>query len=83
MALKLVGPGRSVPRSFNVIIEIPAHSDPIKYEVDKLRSRISSPLVDRPKTFTFEVWAFFCINVCTCSACHIAKRLFLEAIIHI
>ena len=35
MALKLVGPGRSVPRLFNVIIEIPAHSDPIKYEVDK------------------------------------------------
>ena len=35
MALKLVGPGRNVPRLFNVIIEIPAHSDPIKYEVDK------------------------------------------------
>ena len=35
MALKLVGPGKSVPRLFNVIIEIPAHSDPIKYEVDK------------------------------------------------
>ena len=35
MALKLVGPGKSIPRLFNVIIEIPAHSDPIKYEVDK------------------------------------------------
>ena len=35
MALKLVGPGKSIPRLFNVIIEIPAHSEPIKYEVDK------------------------------------------------
>ena len=35
MALKLVGPGKRVPKLFNVIIEIPAHSDPIKYEVDK------------------------------------------------
>ena len=35
MALKLVRPGRSTPKLFNVIIEIPAHSDPIKYEVDK------------------------------------------------
>ena len=35
MALKLVGPGKSVPRLFNVIIEILAHSDPVKYEVDK------------------------------------------------
>ena len=35
MALKLVGPGKSIPKLFNVIIEIPAHSDPIKYEVDK------------------------------------------------
>ena len=35
MALKLVGPGKRVPKLFNVIIEIPAHADPIKYEVDK------------------------------------------------
>ena len=35
MALKLVGAGKSIPGLFNVIIEIPAHSDPIKYEVDK------------------------------------------------
>jgi inorganic pyrophosphatase len=27
--------GRNVPDDFNVIIEIPAHADPIKYEVDK------------------------------------------------
>ena len=35
MALKFVGPGKSIPRLFNIIVEIPAHSDPIKYEVDK------------------------------------------------
>ncbi len=35
MALKLIGPGKLVPKLFNVIIEIPAHSDPIKYEVEK------------------------------------------------
>ncbi len=27
--------GRDVPRDINVVIEIPAHSEPIKYEVDK------------------------------------------------
>ncbi len=27
--------GRDIPNDFNVIIEIPAHADPIKYEVDK------------------------------------------------
>lgn len=35
MGLKLVSPGRSVPNDVNVIIEIPARSAPIKYEVDK------------------------------------------------
>lgn len=35
MALKLVDPGKELPNFFNVIIEIPSHSDPIKYEVDK------------------------------------------------
>ncbi len=35
MALYNVTPGGNVPDEFNVIIEIPAHSDPIKYEVDK------------------------------------------------
>jgi inorganic pyrophosphatase len=35
MALDRVNAGRDVPEEFNVIIEIPAHSDPIKYEVDK------------------------------------------------
>jgi inorganic pyrophosphatase len=35
MGLKLVEPGRSVPNDINVVIEIPAHSDPVKYEVDK------------------------------------------------
>lgn len=35
MALKNVTAGSSAPEEFNVIIEIPAQSDPIKYEVDK------------------------------------------------
>lgn len=30
-----LGPGDKAPEQVNVIIEIPAHSDPIKYEVDK------------------------------------------------
>jgi inorganic pyrophosphatase len=35
MALMNVSAGDSAPEEFNVIIEIPALSDPIKYEVDK------------------------------------------------
>lgn len=35
MSLNLVNAGRDVPNDFNVIIEIPMNSDPIKYEVDK------------------------------------------------
>ena len=35
MNLDRVPTGESAPDEFNVIIEIPAHSDPIKYEVDK------------------------------------------------
>ena len=35
MNLDRVGPGKEVPDEINVIIEIPAHSDPVKYEVDK------------------------------------------------
>ncbi|MGH8743872.1 MAG: inorganic diphosphatase, partial [Burkholderiales bacterium] len=35
MNLDRVGPGRSLPNDFNVIIEIPMNADPIKYEVDK------------------------------------------------
>lgn len=35
MNLDRVGPGKNIPDDFNVIIEIPAHSDPVKYEVDK------------------------------------------------
>jgi inorganic pyrophosphatase len=36
MNLDRVDSGRNVPDEINVIIEIPAHSDPVKYEVDKL-----------------------------------------------
>jgi len=35
MALKEVPAGKNVPDEINVIIEISAHSEPIKYEVDK------------------------------------------------
>ena len=35
MNLDRVGPGKQVPEVVNVIIEIPSHSDPVKYEVDK------------------------------------------------
>ncbi len=35
MILDRVDAGRNLPDEFNVIIEIPAHSDPVKYEVDK------------------------------------------------
>ncbi|MGQ9685720.1 MAG: inorganic diphosphatase [Thiobacillaceae bacterium] len=34
MNLDRVSSGRDVPNDINVIIEIPAHSDPVKYEVD-------------------------------------------------
>ncbi len=35
MSLDLVPAGRDLGNDFNVIIEIPMHADPIKYEVDK------------------------------------------------
>jgi inorganic pyrophosphatase len=35
MSLDQVTPGKNVPDAFNVIIEIPMHGDPVKYEVDK------------------------------------------------
>jgi len=35
MSLDNVKPGKKIPESFNVIIEIPMNADPIKYEVDK------------------------------------------------
>jgi inorganic pyrophosphatase len=35
MNLDRVTSGRDVPNEINVIIEIPSHSDPVKYEVDK------------------------------------------------
>ena len=35
MSLHNVTPGDKAPEQFNVIIEIPMHADPIKYEVDK------------------------------------------------
>ncbi|SCZ57677.1 inorganic diphosphatase [Thiohalomonas denitrificans] len=35
MNLDRVDAGKDVPNEINVIIEIPSHSDPVKYEVDK------------------------------------------------
>jgi inorganic pyrophosphatase len=35
MSLLNVHPGNKVPNECNVIIEIPKHADPVKYEVDK------------------------------------------------
>jgi len=35
MNLDRVTPGKRAPHEVNVIIEIPAHSEPVKYEVDK------------------------------------------------
>lgn len=35
MNLDRVNSGKDVPNEINVIIEIPSHSDPVKYEVDK------------------------------------------------
>ena len=35
MSLMKISSGRDVPHEINVIIEIPMHSEPVKYEVDK------------------------------------------------
>jgi inorganic pyrophosphatase len=35
MGLKAINSGRDVPNEINVIIEIPMHGEPVKYEVDK------------------------------------------------
>jgi len=35
MNLDRVSSGNNVPNEINVIIEIPSHSDPVKYELDK------------------------------------------------
>ena len=47
MALELVPTGRDVPNDFNVVIEIPMNSEPVKYEVDKASGAI---FVDRVLT---------------------------------
>ncbi len=44
MPLKQVSPGDQLPEQVNVIIEIPSHSDPVKYEVCKDTGAL---LVDR------------------------------------
>lgn len=44
MSLNQVLPGQHTPGTVNVIIEIPSHSDPVKYEVDKATGTL---MVDR------------------------------------
>jgi inorganic pyrophosphatase len=47
MSLDQVDAGRDVPEDFNVVIEIPMNSEPVKYEVDKASGAI---FVDRVLT---------------------------------
>ena len=35
MDMSKISAGKDLPHDFNVVIEIPAQSDPVKYEVDK------------------------------------------------
>ena len=35
MAFNDIPPGEDLPNDINVIIEVPAHSEPVKYEIDK------------------------------------------------
>jgi len=44
MNLDRVGPGEKAPEYINVIVEIPSHFDPVKYEVDK---KTGAMFVDR------------------------------------
>ncbi len=44
MSLSDVPAGKNLPKEFNVIVEIPMHSDPVKYEIDKASGAI---FVDR------------------------------------
>ena len=44
MNLDRVGSGNDVPNEINVVVEIPAHSDPVKYELDK---KTGAMFVDR------------------------------------
>ena len=44
MDMSKISAGRDLPHDFNCVIEIPAQSDPVKYEVDKESGAL---LVDR------------------------------------
>ena len=44
MGLDRVPSGKALPNDFNVVIEIPMHADPVKYEVDKESGQV---FVDR------------------------------------
>jgi len=44
MNINQVNAGHDIPNDVNVIIEIPAHADPVKYEIDKITGTLQ---VDR------------------------------------
>lgn len=44
MSLSEVSPGQHAPEEVNVVVEIPANADPVKYEVDKVSGAV---FVDR------------------------------------
>ena len=61
MSLLQVSPGKNPPEVFNVVIEIPAQSDPVKYEVDKETGLL---MVDHDWTVeSLRPWIETCIEV--------------------
>ena len=47
MGLRRIEAGRDVPNNVNVIIEIPMHGDPVKYEVDKETGKLPYEAMDK------------------------------------
>ena len=68
MSLNAVPAGKNLPEEINVIIEIPAHSDPVKYEVDK---ESGASFVDRfmatcmPTRLTMVMYSILCLKMVT------------------
>ena len=56
MNLDRVSSGKNIPDEINVIIEIPTHSDPVKYEVDKVSGYLR---LDRPQKYSNVVPALY------------------------
>ena len=68
MSLNDIPAGKKVPDEVNVIIEIPAHADPVKYEVDKDTGALSSTAL----------WQLVCITQQTTAMYH---KLCLKTVI--